>query len=129
MRFIFLPFIFCTLVLSCTRQEPQQNEQSRPEPRAVERKVERTNDRVPAKAIEVLRHIQSTGRPPRGYVGGRVWENRERRLPAGGQYHEYDVNPKIQGQNRGAERLIVDEQTGKAWYTGDHYRTFILIEE
>lgn len=83
---------------------------------------------IPEKAREVLRHVRETGRPPEGYVGGRVFENRERSLPPGGHYREYDVNPKIKGKNRGPERLVIDQTSRKAWYTPDHYRTFILIK-
>lgn len=85
-------------------------------------------DNVPEKAREVLRHVRETGRAPEGYVGGRVFENRERNLPPGGRYREYDVNRKIKGRNRGPERLVIDQASGKAWYTPDHYRTFILIK-
>jgi len=69
------------------------------------------------------------GRTPKGYVGGRVWHNRERRLPSGGNYHEYDVNPKVRGKNRGAERIIIDIDRKSGWYTADHYRTFIPIRK
>lgn len=82
---------------------------------------------VPQKVYDVLAAIQERrGQPLPGYVGGRVFENRERRLPKG-RYREYDVNPKIPGRNRGAERLVIDGRTGKAYYTQDHYRTFTLI--
>ena len=77
---------------------------------------------VPQKAIDVLRIVRTTGEAPPGYVGGRVFENREGRLPAGADYHEFDVDPH-DGQ-RDAERLIVEWSSKKAWYTGDHYRTF-----
>ncbi len=77
---------------------------------------------VPQKAIDVLRIVRTTGQPPDGYVGGRVFENREGRLPADGDYREFDVDPH-NGQ-RNAERLIVEWKTKKAWYTGDHYQTF-----
>ena len=77
------------------------------------------------KAKEILEAIQKRhGDPLPGYVGGRTFQNRERRLPPG-QYREYDVDPKIPGQNRGPERLVIEQQTGKAYYTGDHYVTFI----
>lgn len=85
-------------------------------------------ERVPGKVIAVYEQVLRTGHPPPGYVGGRVFENRERRLPPGGNYHEFDVNPKVSGRNRGAERLIVELDTGKGWYTADHYRTFVPIE-
>ncbi len=80
---------------------------------------------VPQKALNVLQIVRSTGQPPDGYVGGRTFENREGRLPAGGDYREFDVDPH-NGQ-RNAERLIVEWTTKKAWYTGDHYQTFIPL--
>jgi ribonuclease T1 len=43
------------------------------------------------------------------------------------KYFEWDVNPKIKGKNRGTERLVTDNE-GKAYYTNNHYKTFILIE-
>lgn len=77
------------------------------------------------KAKEILEAIQKRhGDPLPGYVGGRTFQNRERRLPPG-RYREYDVNPKTPGQNRGPERLVIEQRTGKAYYTGDHYVTFI----
>lgn len=82
---------------------------------------------VPKKIYDVLSMLQERkGEPLPGYVGGRSFENRERRLPAG-RYREYDVNPKVPGKNRGAERLVIEQRTGKAYYTKDHYRTFVLI--
>jgi ribonuclease T1 len=76
-----------------------------------------------AKALQVLQYVRENGQAPEGYVGGRVFENREGRLPDGGDYREFDVDPH-NGQ-RNAERIIVDWSTKKAWYTGDHYQTFI----
>ena len=79
---------------------------------------------VPEKAREVLAEIQKRqGEPPPGYVGGRVFANRERRLPSG-RYREYDVNPKQPGKNRGTERIVIEQRTGKAYYSHDHYETF-----
>ena len=78
---------------------------------------------VPAKALQVLQYVRANGQAPEGYVGGRVFENREGRLPADGDYREFDVDPH-NGQ-RNAERIIVEWNTKKAWYTGDHYQTFI----
>ena len=85
------------------------------------------NGNVPEKAVTVYRYVLQHGQAPQGYVGGRTWENREHRLPPGGEYHEYDVNPKVRGVNRGAERIIVDLRARKGWYTADHYRTFTPI--
>jgi ribonuclease T1 len=77
---------------------------------------------VPAKVLNVLQIVRSTGQPPEGYVGGRVFENREGRLATGGDYREFDVDPH-NGQ-RNAERIIVEWNSKKAWYTDDHYQTF-----
>lgn len=83
---------------------------------------------VPAVAVEIYHHVVTTGRPPAGYVGGRAWHNRERSLPPGGKYREFDIHPKVRGRNRGPERIIVDDATRRGWYTPDHYRTFVLID-
>ncbi len=68
-----------------------------------------------------------------GYKGGRFFENDGRN---GGQilpqkdvsgnsitYKEYDVNPVIQGRNRGEERVVIGSN-GKSYYTKDHYLSF-----
>ena len=80
---------------------------------------------VPQKVLHVLQIVRSTGQPPDGYVGGRVFQNREGHLPAGGDYREFDVDPH-QG-DRNAERIIVEWNTKKAWYTADHYQTFVPL--
>lgn len=81
---------------------------------------------VPAKAYETLRYIEAhNGDPPPGYAGGTVFENRERRLPPG-RYTEYDVDPRGPG-GRNAERLVIDRDSGRAYYTGDHYDSFVPI--
>ena len=79
---------------------------------------------VPQKARDMLAQIEKRhGEPPRGYIGGRTFQNRERRLPAG-SYREYDVNPKVRGRDRGTERIIIERRSGRAYYTFDHYETF-----
>ena len=80
---------------------------------------------VPQKALQVLEIVRRTGEAPEGYVGGRVFQNRENRLPADGDYREFDVDPHEGGRN--ADRIVVEWNTKKAWYTGDHYRTFIPL--
>jgi len=91
-----------------------------------------TDDHAPAitppqKARDLLTLLQERGGAPLpGYIGGRDFQNRERRLPRG-RYREYDVNPKIQGRSRDAERIVIERRTGKAYYTGDHYRTFLPL--
>ncbi|MFO0698382.1 MAG: ribonuclease domain-containing protein [Nitrospira sp.] len=81
----------------------------------------------PQKAYDLLTQLEKRGGfPLPGYVGGREFQNRERRLPRG-RYREYDVNPKIRGRGRDAERIVIEQRTGKAYYTGDHYRTFVPL--
>jgi guanyl-specific ribonuclease Sa len=82
---------------------------------------------APKKAYDLLEQLQQRrGEPLPGYVGGREFQNRERRLPKG-RYREYDVNPKIRGRSRDAERLVIEQKTGRAYYSGDHYRTFVPL--
>jgi guanyl-specific ribonuclease Sa len=84
-----------------------------------------SQQKIPARAQAILKAIQKRdGEPPPGYTGGRTFFNRERRLPRG-HYREYDVNPRQGRKNRGAERIVIDQLTGKAYYTRDHYRTFL----
>lgn len=88
---------------------------------------------VPQKAKDTLKTVKSTGAPPPGYQGGRLFMNSGRgggqvlpRTTADGTsitYQEYDVNPYTPSVNRGVERIVVGSD-GRAYYTGDHYRTF-----
>ena len=82
---------------------------------------------APEKAYDLLAALKlRNGEPLPGYVGGRQFQNRERRLPRG-NYREYDVNRKISGRSRNAERIVIEQNTGKAYYTNDHYRTFVPL--
>ena len=112
-----------TGTLVSPKTEQQQTVQTN-EP--TETQAEQTAD-VPQKVIEVLNYVKAHGEAPKGYVGGRVFQNREHRLPETTTYNEWDVNPKVNGQNRGAERLITGKDKS-AYYTNDHYRTFKKIE-
>ena len=83
--------------------------------------------RAPEKAYELLEALQQRkGDPLPGYVGGKAFRNREHRLPPG-RYREYDVNRRVPGLSRDAERLVIEQETGKAYYTNDHYRTFVSL--
>jgi guanyl-specific ribonuclease Sa len=87
----------------------------------------RQTEEPPQKARDLLLTLQDRqGEPLPGYVGGLTFHNRERHLPKG-RYREYDVNPKLPGRPRDAERIVIEQKTGKAYYTGDHYRTFIPL--
>ena len=83
--------------------------------------------RAPEKAYELLEALQQRkGEPLPGYAGGKAFRNREHRLPPG-RYKEYDVNRRVPGRSRDAERLVIEQETGKAYYTNDHYRTFVSL--
>ncbi|MBO0932666.1 ribonuclease domain-containing protein [Fibrella aquatilis] len=88
---------------------------------------------IPRKAYDVLAYVRANGRAMDGYVGGRRFGNFENHLPRSGpdgkpiDYQEWDVNPKVPGQNRGTERLITGSD-GRAWYTSDHYNTFTELK-
>ena len=87
----------------------------------------RQTEEPPQKARDLLLTLQDhQGEALPGYVGGGTFYNRERHLPQG-HYREYDVNPKRRGRSRDAERIVIEQKTGKAYYTGDHYRTFIPL--
>lgn len=91
---------------------------------------------VPARVSATLALIDAGQWPAAaqapGTQGGRRFSNREGRLPANSahgerlHFHEWDVNPKQRGQGRDAERIITAND-GSAWYTLDHYRSFIPI--
>ncbi|GAB2538367.1 hypothetical protein GCM10027167_48830 [Nocardia heshunensis] len=81
---------------------------------------------VPQQAWTTLGLIDQGNWPPSdcpGTHGGTVWQNRGGQLPEGVNYREWDVNCKIPGQSRDAERIVTGDD-GSAWYTGDHYATF-----
>ncbi len=77
-------------------------------------------DPIPAPARETLAYIRQHGYAPPGYVGGRVFGNYEGLLPRYDsrrkriEYREWDVRPKAEGRNRGAERLVTGSD-GRAW--------------
>ncbi len=85
---------------------------------------------IPVQAYIVLDYIKKNNRPMSGYVGGRLFYNRENKLPntlsKNIVYREWDIYPKIKGKSRGPERLITGSD-GVAYFTHDHYRTFIKI--
>ncbi len=88
---------------------------------------------IPQKVRDVLAYVRANSQPKPGYTGGRTFGNFENRLPRSepsGQkihYQEWDVNPRIRGQNRGTERLITGSDS-RAYYTADHYNTFTEIK-
>jgi guanyl-specific ribonuclease Sa len=80
---------------------------------------------IPPRAYAVLQHVRQKGSPMQGFKGGRVFRNDEGRLPANGRYREYDIDPQPPpGVGRNMERIIIDEASGNAWYSPEHYVTF-----
>ena len=117
------------LVGTGTRFEPAVAPLPPPSSTAVEDERAGHTLAVPRKAWDVLAEIRERkGEPPPGHVGGRTFQNRERRLPAG-VYREYDVEPRRPDRARGAERIVIEQRTGRAYYTGDHYVTFVPMSE
>lgn len=90
-------------------------------------------ENTPRKVYEVLKYIRKNNAAPDGYVGGRKFGNYEKLLPQKDEngrkinYQEWDVNPKQEGKNRGAERLITGSN-GKAYFTKNHYKSFIEVD-
>jgi ribonuclease T1 len=95
--------------------------------------TDKKQNRIPPKVYEVLSYIRTHDRAPKGHVGGRKFGNYEKLLPIkkanGGlmYYREWDVYPKRKGVNRGKERIVTSDDD-RAWYTNDHYRSFVEIK-
>lgn len=81
-----------------------------------------------------IANIQNRGFPgfimfKNEYAGGRVFNNNAQpdhsKLPyIGGQtYQEWDTQPCVAGQGRGADRVVTSSD-GKAYYSNDHYANF-----
>ncbi len=93
----------------------------------------KVTDSIPDYVRSTYQFIKKHSDAPHGYYGGRSFQNREKRLPQRGrngasiQYREWDVHPRRDGIDRGAERLVTGSD-GSAWYTADHYRSFIPVE-
>ncbi len=84
----------------------------------------------------VVDHILARDAPPPEHVGGREYRNLgldggavlprvdDRGRPI--RYREWDVNRRVPGRNRGAERIVTGSD-GRVYYTNDHYNTFRRI--
>ncbi|MBK7762988.1 MAG: hypothetical protein IPI46_06395 [Bacteroidetes bacterium] len=100
----------------------------------VEIEIKEIENQIPQHAITTWQYIRKYHKAPSHFVGGREFKNRERKLPIRNEdgtkpiYREWDIYPKREGVNRGAERLV-SLQFEKAWYTPDHYNTFIELTD
>ncbi|MBI3563197.1 MAG: hypothetical protein HY080_15940 [Gammaproteobacteria bacterium] len=73
---------------------------------------------------KTLDRIESNGPYPYRQDGS-VFRNAEGKLP-NGDYREYTVDTPGVG-NRGARRIVQDINSGRTYYTDDHYQNFIQI--
>ena len=80
--------------------------------------------------MDIAFYVGENNRTLKGYIGGRIFKNRECLLPIKDKYNqqiiykEYDINPKVKGQNRGVERIILGDDDSR-FYTNNHYQSFI----
>ena len=90
-------------------------------------------DPIPVYARDTLAYIRQHAFAPPGYVGGRIYGNYEGQLPRYNarrkriEYREWDVRPRAEGHNRGAERLVTGSD-GRVWFTADHYHSFVEVK-
>jgi ribonuclease T1 len=133
-KYIYILFSFLLILSSC-KFDKKQKENIPPtvieNPKEVIiEKHEIKNDKVPDEAYEVANYVYEYNEAPKGYVGGRKFENREKRLPKTDaknkyiEYKEYDIYPKQKGKDRGPHRIVLGSDH-KRYYTGNHYKTFI----
>jgi ribonuclease T1 len=114
------------------QQYTQKEKQKKTEKETTDFRSNKQN-KIPQKVYEVLKYVKKNGTAPDGYFGGRKFGNYEKQLPQKDEngrrinYQEWDINPKKQGKNRGAERLVTGSNS-KAYFTKNHYKSFIEIE-
>lgn len=68
--------------------------------------------------------------PPRGYAGGKKFEDKMNKLPPGGDYLEYDIYPipPPGAGGRDAKRLVFNRSNQECYYTDDHFVTFTVFQ-
>jgi ribonuclease T1 len=83
---------------------------------------------LPEEARTTLALVKKNGPFPHAQ-DGRIFGNREKRLPqrAQGYYREYTVRTPGK-QDRGARRIVAGNG-GEFYYSDDHYRSFRRIRE
>jgi hypothetical protein len=58
-----------------------------------------------------------------GFEPPKVYHNSNGQLPPG-NYMECDIEHLFEYSDRGTRRIVLDIDSGKAWYTNDHYDSF-----
>ena len=115
-----------------TSKKPEVSSDSLPDTLKTGVSVKEPEAEIPSKVYDILKYVETFHEPKQGYAGGRVFHNYEGLLPkrntAGNKikYREWDVNPKNGVLKRGKERLVTGDDKS-AWYTKDHYKSFIKI--
>ncbi|OYZ02530.1 MAG: hypothetical protein B7Y37_01695 [Sphingobacteriia bacterium 28-36-52] len=101
-------------------------------------RLSKLNNNIPEAAKRVVDYAhRKNGAAQPSHIGGRIYKNDGRgggeRLPQitenGKQitYKEYDVHQRLDGFNRGNERVVVGSD-GKSYYTNNHYHSFKEIK-
>ena len=118
------------------REPPRASPSNRNAPAPGNAGVVALDPRTAARVNPVVDYILAHDAPMPEHVGGREYRNLgldggavlprsdDRGRPI--RYREWDVNKKVQGRNRGAERLVTGSD-GRVYYTNDHYATFRRI--
>lgn len=81
----------------------------------------------------ILSHNYS---PPKGFAGGKIFQNEDRQLPSLKgpveiNYLEYDLYPKVPDQPRRPERVVITRHAdplppGRSYYSPDHYTMRVI---
>jgi ribonuclease T1 len=129
-RVMFIAILFLSSLMARSQETtPDALQEIRPHSHSV---IAHATTDVPAYAKATLDYIRHHHAPPPGFEGGRTFANYQHSLPARDRngelvrYQEWDVKPHSLHRNRGAERIVTGSD-GRAWYTADHYHTFIPL--
>ena len=106
------------------------------------KEVIKSTDNIPSNVTDALSYIKKGDCVP-GANGGKTFKNRGGINPKTGNinqelpkvdssgkaitYAEWDVNAKLPGASRDAERIVTGSD-GSIWWTKDHYETFTRLE-
>lgn len=142
-----LILILTFLIQNCRHAESSHSQKTKTRTEQVQGKAKSDNNdrhqtneagakknKIPDEAYAVAAYSREhNGEAMPGYRGNIVFRNREKKLPLTNhsgkkiQYREYDIYPLVKGKRRGAKRVVIDSD-GNAYYTKDHYKTFIKME-
>jgi len=116
--------LLLTLVLFWQRSHHPAHQEPTPASRSASKEI-------PEAAYRTWEYIRTQHRAPENYTGGREFRNLESKLPehdAQGSirhYREWDIYPHRRNRGRGPKRIVTTDEEQRAWYTPDHYKTFV----